>query len=237
MNHSLSRRMKILVMHPEPLVCAGLAAALQSSFEIFVHDTEGLPPDAPSIDVIIADYGYAMQLVDADVRRRCGALANARILALTGNDREADVRRAIEAGIHGYLLQGCSLEELAAGANAVARGVRYLCATVARRMADSVASVTLTLRENEVMRLVATGHSNKAIARQLDIGLCTVKSHVSAIMTKLGAKSRTQATSIAVTRGLVDERGPSPCPPWTLASRTPLLEPQPRFAWPAHPAR
>lgn len=236
MNHSLSRRMNILVMHPEPLVCAGLVAALQSSFEIFVHDTEGLPPDAPSIDVIIADYGYAMQLVDADVRRRCGALADARILTLTGNDRETDVRRAIEAGVHGYLLRGCSLEELIDGAKAVAHGVRYLCMAVAQRIADSVASVTLTLRENEVMRLVATGHSNKVIARQLGIGVCTVKSHVSAIMSKLGAKSRTQATSIAVTRGLVDERGPSPRPHWPLTSRTPLLEPQPRFAWPAQPA-
>jgi hypothetical protein len=58
-----------------------------------------------------------------------------------------------------------------------------------------------------VLRLVAIGQSNKAIARQLAIELGTVKSHVSAIMSKLGAVSRTQAANIAATRGLLEERG------------------------------
>jgi DNA-binding NarL/FixJ family response regulator len=142
-------------------------------------------------------------------------------MALTSNDREADIRRAIEAGIHGYLLLGGPLSELIEGVTTVANGVRYLGRAVAQRVADSLTRSSLTSRETEVLRLVTTGESNKAIARQLNIELATVKSHMTAIMTKLNATSRTQAADIAATRGLVAERvfaRPAP-----LASRVGLI--------------
>ena len=72
-------------------------------------------------------------------------------------------------------------------------------------MAESLTRATLTSRELEVLRLVVIGQANKLIARELDIELSTVKSHVSAIMSKLGARSRTEAARIASSRGLVDE--------------------------------
>jgi two-component system NarL family response regulator len=125
---------------------------------------------------------------------------------LTSNDREADIRRAIEAGVQGYLLLGGTLDELVAGVTAVAKGMRYLCRSVAERMADSLTRTPLTSRETEVLQLVARGESNKEIARRLRIELGTVKSHMSAIMTKLNASSRTHAAGIAATRGLVQER-------------------------------
>jgi two-component system NarL family response regulator len=71
-------------------------------------------------------------------------------------------------------------------------------------MADSLTHAKLTRREEEVLRLVVAGESNKTIARHLEIEVGTVKSHMTAIMTKLGATSRTQAAGIAATRGLVD---------------------------------
>jgi DNA-binding NarL/FixJ family response regulator len=210
MNQYPSRHLNVLVMHPDPIVCAGLVAALRQRaiFEIFVRGVDNLTPSGPPIDVAIADYNNAMLLTDSVTRRMFGLLAQSKILALTGNDREADIRRAIQSGVHGYLLLGGSLDELVDGVTAVGCGMRYLSPTVAQRMADSLAGVTLTLRENEVLRLVATGESNKAIARRLAIELGTVKSHVSAIMSKLGAMSRTQAASIAVTRGLLSESEP-----------------------------
>jgi two-component system NarL family response regulator len=84
--------------------------------------------------------------------------------------------------------------------------MRYLCPLVAQRMADSLSRASLTSREIEVLQLVVTGESNKAIARRLNIELGTVKSHMTAIMSKLGATSRTQAAAIAAERGLVQER-------------------------------
>ena len=130
----------------------------------------------------------------------------ARILILTANDREADIRRAIEAGIHGYILLGGPLDELIDAATAVANGLRYVSRSVAQRMADSLARTSLTLRETEVLSLAAGGESNKAIARDLAIKAGTVKSHMTAIMSKLGASSRTHAVSIAAARGLVEQR-------------------------------
>jgi len=223
MNHAIPHRLTILVMHHDPLLCAGIVAALRqhAAFEIFVDDIDALRSDEPRVDVIIADYGQAIRLCDPAVRAAHQPLAAARIMGLTSNDREADIRRAIEASIHGYLLLGDPLSELIEGVTTVANGVRYLGRSVAQRMADSLTRASLTSRETEVLRLVMTGESNKAIARRLDIELATVKSHMTAIMTKLNATSRTQAAGIAATRGLVAERVFEP--PAPLASRAGLI--------------
>ena len=87
----------------------------------------------------------------------------------------------------------------------MANGLRYVSRSVAQRMADSLARTSLTLRETEVLSLAAGGESNKAIARDLAIKSGTVKSHMSSIMSKLGASSRTHAASIAAARGLVED--------------------------------
>jgi len=205
MNHTIPHRLSILVMHHVPLLCAGLVAALrqQVAFEVFVDDIDAMCSEQIRIDVVIADYDHAMRLADPAVRAMHRSLAAARILALTSDDREAYIRRAIEAGIHGYVLQGCSLNEFIEGVRTVAGGMRYLCQSAAQRMADSLARASLTPREIEVLKLVMIGASNKAIARRLQIEVGTVKSHVSAIMSKLGATSRTHAVGIAARRGLV----------------------------------
>jgi DNA-binding NarL/FixJ family response regulator len=208
MNCQSPRRANVLVMHPDPILSAGLVAALRQhpSFEVFVHGVDNLGIGGPEVDVVIADYGNAMRLTESAPRVSFGLRGDARILALTPNDREADIRRAIEAGVHGYLLVGGPLDELVDGVKSVASGLRYMSMSVAQRMADSLTRATLTSRETEVLRLVATGQPNKAIARQLSIELGTVKSHMSAIMGKLGANSRTHAVRIATARGLVEEQ-------------------------------
>lgn len=218
MNHIATHRSTILVMQHDPLLRAGLVAALrqQESFEVIVEEEDTLGEHERRIDVVVADYSHAMRWADAAVRSGCRPLATARVLALTSNDREADIRRAIEAGIHGYLLLGGPLSELIEGVTTVARGVRYLGRSVAQRMADSLARAALTSREIEVLQLVMIGESNKVIARQLHIELGTVKSHMTAIMTKLGATSRTQAAGIAASRGLVEEQVVAQRAPITL---------------------
>ncbi len=202
------RLSNILVMHPDPLLSAGLVAALRdhACFEIFIDGVDTLAADDPAIDVVIADYGNAMRLFATVVHGTSRSLTRPRILVLTNNDREADIRRAIEAGVYGYLLVGGPVSELIEGLAMVANGVRYLGRSVAQRMADSLTRALLTSREVEVLRLVMTGQSNKAIARHLGIEVGTVKSHMTGIMSKLGARSRTQAAGIASARGLVEER-------------------------------
>jgi two-component system NarL family response regulator len=208
MTHSEHLRFNIMVMHQDPLLCAGVMAALRqhAPFAVIADDVDTVAAGGLRIDVVVADYGLAVRLADPAVRASYKPLTAARVLALTSNDREVDIRRAIEAGVHGYLLLGGPLSELIEAVTTVANGVRYLCRSVAQRMADSLTHASLTSREHEVLRLVVSGESNKAIARQLKIELGTVKSHMSAIMTKLGATSRTHAAGIAAMRGLVEER-------------------------------
>ncbi|MDM0001230.1 response regulator transcription factor [Variovorax sp. J22P240] len=206
MNHQNSRS-NILIHHPDPILSAGLVAALRQHgmFEVFVHGVDHLGPDGPRIDAVVADYDGALRLVDPATRRVGGIWGESRVLALTANERENDIRRAIEAGVHGYLLVGGALGELIDAVTAVAQGVRYLSAAVAQRMADSLTRAALTAREVEVLKLVASGQPNKHIARALNIELATVKSHMSAIMSKLGASTRTHAARIGASRGLVAE--------------------------------
>lgn len=207
MNHFALRSSTILVSHDDALLCAGLAASLKRypCFKVRVDGVDDHEPGEPAVDVVVTDYAHGLQLCDAGERAR-RRLAGARILVLTQSDREADIRRAIQAGVHGYVLVGAPLDELLEGVRAVADGVHYVCHSAAQRMADSLSHASLTSREVEVLGLVVVGDSNKAIARQLQIEVGTVKSHMSAIMTKLGATSRTQAARVAENRGLVEDR-------------------------------
>jgi DNA-binding NarL/FixJ family response regulator len=203
MNFNDHDRISVLVMHAEPLIAVGLAAALRQfpGFSVQVHGGDG--PPAEAIDVIVADYLDGVQLASA-LGKRAPSLKAARVLVMTMHDREHEVRLALEAGVHGYLLLGCPIQELIAGVCALGRGSRYLCLAVAQRMAESLTREALTPREADVLRLLVRGQCNKSIAKQLDIAVGTVKAHVKAIMGKLDASSRTQAASVAAQRGLID---------------------------------
>lgn len=207
MNPSDIVHLDILVMHAEPLIAVGLAAALrqQPGFEVHLHGVDDV--DDMDFDVVVVDYLDGLQLAAIN-GRRSSALKGAKVLVMTTHDREHEVRLALEAGVHGYLLSGCSIQELVAGVRALGTGARYLCLAVAQRMAESLTREALTPREAEVLRLLVRGQCNKSIACQLKIAVGTVKAHVKAIMGKLDASSRTEAASVATQRGLIDEHSP-----------------------------
>lgn len=190
----------VLIAHPEPLMCMGLARSLQDRPDLRVLGPGEARDDQP-IDVVLTNY--------ADGLQRAGQAAGAartrrpRILVVAGEAREQEVRRALELGVHGYILRGASPEEVLAGVRSLASGQRYVCRAAAERMADGMVRHGLTARESEVLALLATGLCNKTIARRLDIAVGTVKQHVKGIMAKLQASSRTHAVSIAMARGLL----------------------------------
>lgn len=203
--------LRVLVMHAEPLVAFGLAAALRQGPGFAVH-VEGVDETAEAAyDVVVADYQDGVRLTTSPGARP-PALKAARVLVMTTHDREHEVRLALESGVHGYLLLGCPIPELIAGVRALGAGSRYLCLAVAQRMAESLTREPLTPREADVLRLLVRGQCNKSIAKQLDIAVGTVKAHVKAIMAKLDASSRTEAASIAAQRGLIDEPLPDTSP-------------------------
>ena len=197
MNDIGAPRTRVLVSCQEPLLAMGLAAALrdQQAFDVLKAGNDA------EADVVVTDYEGGLSLAREALQsaRRC------RILIMTMRDREHDVRAAMEAGVHGYLLMGCSIEELAMGVKTLGRGARYLSLEVAQTVADSLSRESLTARETDVLRLLALGQCNKTIARELDITVGTVKGHARAIFSKLNAASRTEAAGIAIRRGLIDE--------------------------------
>lgn len=194
---------RVFIAHEDPVLSLGLAAALnrQAGIQAELAGPTGSHPEEGA-DVHLVDYEAALTLAmakTADGRYP----APTRVLALTARNSEHEIREALEAGVHGYLMMGCTLAELTEGVRALAQGKRYLSAEIAQRMADSVTRQALTARESDVLRLLALGCCNKAIARDLDISVGTVKAHMKGLMGKLDASSRTQAVSIAVARGLV----------------------------------
>lgn len=134
-------------------------------------------------------------------------LPDTEVLALTSVLEDASVVGAVRAGAIGYLLKDTQADALCQAIKAAAAGQVQLTPRAAARLMQAVSAPEspeeLTERETEVLRLLAQGQSNKQIARNLQIGEKTVKTHVSNILSKLGVQSRTQATLYAIRIGLV----------------------------------
>ncbi len=231
------RRIAVRIMHEDPLLAAGLHAILAADPEI---DVIGAPDagchvfqlhgTAAGADVIVADYEHGIE----HAKRPRGpairdGLAEARVLVFTTRDSELEIRSALQAGLDGYLIQGCKSDEVVCGVKSIARGMRYFCPTVSQRMADSISHTGLTSRESDVLSLLCDGLSNKSIARQLDLATGTVKAHLRAILSKLGASSRTHAALLAAQRGLVKRSCAQPLVPESAPTDARPLPAQPRL--------
>ena len=206
---SPSSRIQVLVRHRDPISRAGLQSAFSAcpDFELVDGDlpdhADVRSPEADTrADIVVADYEEAMDIAARTHGATCGGSSQG-LIVVTASDREVDIRQAMEKRIRGYLLLGCELEELAAAVREVYRGGRYLSAPVAQRLAESMGAEPLTPRESEVLLRLVSGMGNKDIARKLDIGVGTVKSHLKTIFAKLGVASRTQAVAATERRGLL----------------------------------
>jgi DNA-binding NarL/FixJ family response regulator len=159
----------------------------------------------------VADYEQGMQVLRDASERTAGVRRQVpNVLILTRRESEGEIRHALQQGARGYLILGCAVDELVEAIRAVHRGLRHIGSVAARRLADSIACEVLTGREVDVLRLVSQGHSNKAVARELDIAIGTVKSHLKAVFQKLDAHTRTEVAAVAERRGLLAAHGQLP---------------------------
>jgi DNA-binding NarL/FixJ family response regulator len=161
-----------------------------------------LHPDVVLMDLLmpVMDGITAIQTIRRD-------LQDVEVIALTSVLEDASVVGAVRAGAIGYLLKNTESDQLCKAIKAAAQGQVQLspeaAARLMREMRQPESPEPLTERETEVLRLLARGRANKEIARDLQIGEKTVKTHVSNILGKLGVQSRTQAALHAVRTGLV----------------------------------
>lgn len=127
----------------------------------------------------------------------------ARIIVLTTFDTDNDIASAISAGARGYLLKDATRDELLDAIRRVHRGETVIPPALVAKLAAGMRSESLTVRELDVLALLASGKSNKDIGLKLHISDNTVRSHVRAIFAKLNALSRTEAVAVATRRGLI----------------------------------
>ena len=128
---------------------------------------------------------------------------DAHIIVLTTYTGDVQALRALRAGARGYVLKGHVHRELLETIRAVHAGQKRIPPDIAAELAEHAADDELTSRELDVLRLIAAGNSNKLVADQLSIGEATVKSHVTNILSKLGANDRVHAVTIALKRGII----------------------------------
>lgn len=126
-----------------------------------------------------------------------------RTVILTTFGGDEDIYRALRAGAKAYLLKDAPREELLGCIRAVAEGNTWISPQAASHLAARMNQDSLTDRELDVLRRVASGKSNKEIAVELDITEGTIKVHVSHILQKLGVTGRTEAAAMAAKRGIV----------------------------------
>ncbi|WP_353941120.1 response regulator transcription factor [Streptomyces sp. HUAS MG91] len=209
----------VLLVDDEPLVRAGLRAVLEAQADITVvgEATDGaavvplvreLRPDVVAMDV-------RMPLLDGIEATRAVLRAvpdPPKILVITTFENDEYVYGALRAGADGFLLKRARPAEIVHAVRLVAGGDSLLFPAAVRRLAAeygnpsaraAMARAALTERESAVLRLMARGLSNAEIATDLVVGTETVKSHVSAVLAKLGARDRTQAVIAAYESGFV----------------------------------
>lgn len=203
---------RIVIADDHPIVRSGLLGLLasQDDFEVVGEASNGREAVAvvqrTRPDVVLTD----LRMPELDgvgaIREMCAAQPSLKVLVLTTYDTDADILRAVEAGATGDLLKETPREELFTAIRATALGKSVLSPTVASRLVGRTRDPgerALSAREIEVLMLVAKGTSNKLIARELEIGETTVKTHLLHIFSKLGVDDRTAAVTTAVERGII----------------------------------
>lgn len=184
---------RVLITASSPVSRAGLESLLRASPDIsVVHDDDAADPD-----VVIADWDRAGE-----------DLPPAAAVILLADDSERGwAVEALRSGVRGVLARDATPSQIVAAVEAAAAGLVVLQAedieTVLAAPRQARTTESLSPRESEVLGMLAEGASNKAIAYRLGISEHTVKFHVTSIMTKLNAGSRTEAVTLGIRQGLI----------------------------------
>ncbi|MFD3400057.1 response regulator [Kribbella sp. NPDC058693] len=200
---------RVALVDDHPVVRAGVRAILEGQEDLTVV---GEASDARSAEQLVAALHPDVVLMDlnlgagpggAETTARLRALPEPPyVLVLTTYDTEADILSAIDAGASGYLLKDAPPDDLFRAIRGTARGETVLAPTVAARLVRR-SGPTLTDREVEILGLLATGMTNRTLARKLYVSEATIKSHLAHIYTKLEVDTRAAAVSRAIEQRII----------------------------------
>ena len=204
-----SDRIRILVVDDHPLLRDGVAMLIgrQSDMEIVGEANDGIEAIVRYRellpDVTLMDFQMPRMDGTEAVAAIRSEFADAKVVMLTTYKGDMQAFRAFSAGVSGYILKDTLRKDLVATIRAVHAGKRSVPPELAADLATHLLDDRLSPREIEVLQHVAIGNSNKAVGSQLDISEDTVKAHMRSILSKLKAKDRTHAVTIALKRGII----------------------------------
>jgi len=199
-DHELVRKGVAAILATEPQLVL-VAEANTGQDAIRLHREH--QPDVTLMDLRLPDKSG----IETTIEIR-GAFPDAKIIALTSYDGDQDIYRALEAGFRGYLLKEMVHSEVIRAIRVVHSGKRYIPYEVTQQLNGFFPDVALTPREVEVLSLIARGLGNKEVGGVLGTASGTVKVHVQSILSKLGAKDRTHAVTLALRRGIIHLHSP-----------------------------
>ena len=204
----------VLVIDDHPLFRKGVAdlIGMEPALRVVGEAADGLSglrlAQSLQPDLILLDLNRkGLDGIETLRRLRADDRLDARIVMLTVSDTEADVVAALRAGADGYLLKDMEPEEMLDRLRDATRGRLVISPQLTELLARALREATvpvhpaeagLTPREHEILALIAKGHSNKLIARELDLAVGTIKVHVKHILKKLGLKTRVEAAVWAI---------------------------------------
>jgi DNA-binding NarL/FixJ family response regulator len=201
---------RILCVDDHPVLREGIAAILASEADMALVAEAGNGREAIEQfrthrpDVTLMDLQMPVMSGGEAIVAIRKEFPDARIIVLTTYSGDVQADRAFRAGAYGYLLKNMLRKELVETIRTVHSGRRRIPPEIAVEMAEHHADDSLTEREIDVLRQVASGNANKIVADHLEISEETVKAHMRKILSKLGANDRTHAVAIAVKRGIID---------------------------------
>jgi two-component system, NarL family, response regulator len=204
------KSIRIMVVDDHPIVRSGLVLMINytPNMEIVAEANNGLEaielfrqqrPDVTLMDLRMPEMSGA----DA-IAAICQEFTEAKIIVLTTYDGDEDIYKGLKAGAKGYIFKNAPVDEIIRAIKTVNEGRKYIPPEVGEKLSERLNRPQLSNRELEVLKLVAKGLTNQEIASELYISESTVKYHVNGVLSKLGVSDRTQATLIAMKRGLVN---------------------------------
>jgi two-component system response regulator NreC len=211
---------RVLIVDDHAVVRSGLKLVLQADEGIepvgeagaardAIFEARALKPDVILLDVVMPGQS-GLEIIPQLLREN----PQAKVLVLSMQDDPRYVREAFDAGASGYVLKEAADSEVVAAVREVAGGGRYVDPELGARLVAAESEERrranedpLSEREGEVLRLLALGHTNQEIARQLFISVRTAETHRAHIMQKLRLSSRAELVRYALDHGLLEDRG------------------------------
>jgi DNA-binding NarL/FixJ family response regulator len=201
--------MNVMIVDDHFVVRSGLVASLELEDDITVVAEAERGEEAPALlvsakpEVILMDLQLPGWNGIETTERLLELDPAARVLVFSTFARDDEIQSSLDAGALGFLQKTASRDDLIAALRRVAAGERSLAPEIATRLAGLKLGPAITLREREILSLVAKGRANKEIAAALGIAEDTVKRHISNVLQKLDVSDRAQATAEAIRRGII----------------------------------